>query len=121
MTFEQLAAIARDWQSRLTPAQVRAGVESLRRQVYVSDLPDAIPLDDAPLKAAIEAAGGVTKFAAEATIHERVCKKLVEAPFVRCKRPMSILRGPLLLQGPLRMRSMTFETRTYQPCNMPLS
>ena len=44
MTFEQFAAIVCDWQSRLTPEQARAGAESLRRQIYIPDLPDAIPL-----------------------------------------------------------------------------
>jgi hypothetical protein len=29
MTFEQFAAVVRDWQSRLTPEQARARVESL--------------------------------------------------------------------------------------------
>jgi hypothetical protein len=47
MTFEQFAAIVRDWQSRLTPEQARACAEGLRRQVYISDLPDEIPLDAA--------------------------------------------------------------------------
>jgi hypothetical protein len=32
MTFEQFAAIVRDWQSRLTPEQARECAESLRRQ-----------------------------------------------------------------------------------------
>ena len=41
----KVAAIVRDWMNRLTPEQVRSGAESLRRQVYVSDLPDEIPLE----------------------------------------------------------------------------
>lgn len=37
-----------DWISRLTPEQVRASAESVRRQAYISDLPDEIPLDAVP-------------------------------------------------------------------------
>ena len=45
MTFEQFAAVVRDWMNRLTPAQARSCAEGFRRQVYISDLPDEIPLD----------------------------------------------------------------------------
>ena len=31
--------------NRLTSTQTHSGAESLRRQVYISDLPDEIPLD----------------------------------------------------------------------------
>jgi hypothetical protein len=45
MMFEQFAAVVRDWQSWLSSDQARECAEGLRRQVYISDLPDEIPLD----------------------------------------------------------------------------
>ena len=45
MTFEQFAAIARDWTNRLTPDEARLAAQSLRRQIYIPDLPDKVSLD----------------------------------------------------------------------------
>ena len=50
MTFEQFAAVVRDWSTRMTPAQVRSAAESIVQ--LIDDLPCETTLDTALATAA---------------------------------------------------------------------